>query len=259
MIFKINISDLGKISLIFSLIMVVVTFLADNMSFGCKLLLIIISLIISAISIIVYNRLKKRTIKINNNREIKLIIKDLFDCEEIIVIPVNCCFDTTVGSGIVSEKSIHGQFIKKYVKNIDELNEKIDIQLSKQPYEIVNKIAGKNKRYPVGTIVEYECKNKKFYLLAISEFDQNNVAHTDFVKICEALICLLKHANKNSQGHNIAIPLIGTGLSRTGSEYQTMLNFIISIIKSSKYCYPKTITICLTKENTQNFSLMHIN
>ena len=60
-------------------------------------------------------------------------IGDIFKEEGMKVIPVNEYFDTEVDNVIISQTTLHGMYIKEYLKynNIESLNSKIEESLSK--------------------------------------------------------------------------------------------------------------------------------
>ena len=60
----------------------------------------------------------KKKISLTLSSELKLTVSegDLFDKKGVICIPFNEYFDTHVGGGVISEKSLHGQFINRFLK-----------------------------------------------------------------------------------------------------------------------------------------------
>lgn len=206
----------------------------------------------------------------------EVIIKNKLICEyndifkikpknnSIFVIPVNTAFDVIVdddltkASALVSSKTLHGQFIKDISKNISvvELDEMIKKSLSDFGYKPIKEISvkrGNSKLYPIGTIATIQNKNVYYYLLAISQFDKSNVAHSTKEDIITAIIALIKKYNENGQCNDLYIPLFGTGLSRSNiSNKYIALQIIISIFKA----YESEITgkvhiIIFDKEKSQ--------
>lgn len=163
-----------------------------------------------------------------------------------IVIPVNCCFDTTIDNEVISENSLHGQFFKALYENelISErkLHEEIEksLQRASAPYEIISdKKRGYKKRYCEGSIAEIRAyPNTKHFLLALSHFE-GAATQTTLEAYFTALTRLFEHICNRSQGSPVLIPLIGAGLSKTRiSEnclFHALVNFI-HIYKSSIHC-----------------------
>ena len=119
--------------------------------------------------------------------------------KRIVVVSVNTTFDTIVDENLavvnkplVSPSTIHGQWLncmKKKNVPISDIDKGINDSLSLQgivPAKILNhdiKDRGKIECYEKGTIAQYEYENTVFYLMALSEFDENNNAQSTGVKI----------------------------------------------------------------------------
>ncbi len=72
-------------------------------------------------------------------------------------------------------------------------------------------------------IAVYEFGDTIFYLLALSEFDENNNAQNSKKELLKTIKSLLEFYDKHGQGNNLYIPLIGSGLSRTGIDKKEAL------------------------------------
>lgn len=240
----------------FSVMSLVLTFFSwDDLgitSMKCRLVIIgiiIITAMLGSISFLTLSR-KKIVWEQGTGRISAIygdIIKEAFPRfnkkkgERIIVIPVNTCFDTIVGNGLVSAKTIHGAWVKHmrtHGCDTDNLNERIKQALSSQGIhcnKILSKITkpiGNRNEYPQGSIVVLDEKSGVvFYLLALSEFDQNlnaQCAKDEFVQCIQNLIAFY---NQHGQGAPLYIPLMGTGLSRAGLSHEESLNVISSLLK----------------------------
>lgn len=106
--------------------------------------------------------------------------------KRIIVIPVNRCFDLSCENNLISEKSIHGQWINNIVDTEQKAHElqlhiQNDLEKRKIPFETIpkeKKKEGNLYRYPAGTVVAIQGENNiTYYLLALSSFDENLRAH----------------------------------------------------------------------------------
>lgn len=161
----------------------------------------------------------------------------------VIIIPVNQEFDTFVGDGIVSPRSLHGKFINKFFKNdLKALDALIDTELQKQQISFTprpNKTKGKQKSYPLGTCVKIEKKNKIFILAALTTFDDschaepiNKFHRNEFLSKIWAWI------RSNEEPNEIHFPLIGSGNSRmkgtTQEKYRAIVDSGIAEISQAK-------------------------
>lgn len=161
----------------------------------------------------------------------------------IIIIPVNQEFDTFVGDGIVSPRSLHGKFINKFYKNdLPSLNALIDTELQKQQITSIprpNKIKGKKKSYPMGTCVRIEKKDKIFILGALTTFDDNCHAEpiNKFLRN-EFLSKIWEWIRSNEEPNDVHFPLIGSGNSRmkgtSQEKYRAIVDSGIAEISQAK-------------------------
>ena len=168
---------------------------------------------------------------------VKVITGDLFKygfgnrkkTKNIVVIPFNTAFDTHVTRKleedpvpIVSETTIHGQWLIRMQKSgvsEEELYERILMSLQKletSSIGIAENPKGRQQIYPIGSVAIVESKNASYFLVAISDFDKHNIAHSTAEKIDKAVVALLEKYNAVGQGYDLYLPVLGTGRSRTG-------------------------------------------
>ncbi len=181
----------------------------------------------------------------NGCNSLKLTSGDIFDyCfsrksrKEIITIPVNTTFDTHVSTKIekfkplVSSETLHGKWIQR-CKNA-ELSEK-DIQ--NKINDFLNShylIDAKIDEYSIGTIVPFDTANGLSYLVALTVFDDNNVAHSNEEDVKIAIKELIRFYDFNGQGYSLYIPLLGTGRSRIGLSNKESFELIKNTLLDEK-------------------------
>jgi hypothetical protein len=194
---------------------------------------------------------KKKKIFLSLNNDFKLTIEegDIFNQKGIIVIPVNEYFDTHVGDGVISPKTIHGIFITRFFSSqerIDELDYKI--QRSLKDYIPLDsgckrKFAGsKDKKYKLGTCATVEDGENKYVLCALSHFDSDDKAYLDRSEFQEVIVSLMEYLSSICEGNNVYMPLLGTGLSRLQRSSQRVLTYVIDTLDFSvKSCIPSGI------------------
>lgn len=159
--------------------------------------------------------------------------------KNIVVIPVNTAFDTKVTTKLeyepyplVSETSLHGQWLRRWEESgytIQDLDMRIESSITMHRLTACGQALttnGKPLRYPIGSIVPIETDNAIYYLLAISDFNENNNAHSENSKIKESLLNLLKKYDTAGQGYNLYLPLMGTGRSRANLSHQQSYDLI---------------------------------
>lgn len=177
--------------------------------------------------------------------------------KRIIVVPVETTFETHVSSQIsqeqyplISENTLHGKWIIAWQSSgqpVDVLKKQIAFSLNQQGLcegKDVLKL-GKSRKYPIGTIAVVEHNSAIFYLTAISELDEKNVAHSDAENIRLAIKKVLLMYNERGQGYPLYIPLVGTGRSRTGMTYQESLEFIRTTLLENKHLIYGNVNIVI--------------
>lgn len=158
----------------------------------------------------------------------------------IYIIPVNTHFDTiiedeTIPNPLVSSRTIHGKWLKKYMefKNIssDDIQKEIYDYLDEkgEKYLVVSRNKGSRRLYSLGTcVILYGPNNSSFILFALSHFDDKNNAYVSKDTLIESTHKLLLFINQNCQGKKCYIPLMGTNLSRTGLSHKESLHILLS-------------------------------
>lgn len=216
----------------------------------CYISLIVLSLVISILRI-VFKR--KNIVWKKGNGQISIIYGDILkigfsnksDNDKIIVIPVNTHFDIEVekltsnkNNPLVSEKTIHGQWVIKILKYIEfnQLRKKISDSLKGIPYKYDdNRIKGNKKEYPYGTIAKVCGKNNvTFFLVALSKFNRKNVAKCEQDTFVNVLFKLIDFYNDSGQGYDIYVPLMGTNLSRINFSHEEALKVIKTVFEIKK-------------------------
>ena len=177
------------------------------------------------------NRTRRRiTLKISEKVTATVYFGDLFESNEIIIIPVNEYFDTIVDDKIVSHKTLHGMFIRKFFGgNETELKQQIENGLSNcKPLEVNSGRARGNKnKYPLGTVCEVENGGLIFYLVALTRFNENDRAEVKNSEYQRVLCDLFSFVEQNSQGRLVSLPLIGAGHSGVDLSKQKLLEFLL--------------------------------
>lgn len=216
----------------------------------CYKLLIFMGIILASVVFAVISLLVKRKNVLwkQGERTIQAMYGDLFKIankkkrEKIIVIQVNTNFDTTVGGRIVAPDSVHGRWLKRFIKgNItpSRLDRMIQESLAQQKITPViqdrrQKPEGNQATYPRGTVAVVDDGNTHYYLVALTHFDENMNAQCSKKEFLEVIDSLIDFYNRNGQGMPIYIPLMGTGISRTDITQNESLQIITSLLKLNR-------------------------
>ncbi|MDD2637317.1 MAG: DUF6430 domain-containing protein, partial [Bacteroidales bacterium] len=167
--------------------------------------------------------------------KITVKVGDIFNQEEHLVIGFSDTFDTEIGD-IISATSMQGQFLSKiYGNNRNRLDQELETILKNKEFREDNsKKIGKNKRYDIGTTVTLSGQNRKFFCCAYSEIGNNLKATSDIKKFWISLQNLWEEIRIQGEQKAVAMPTIGTKLSRiSGISYKLpiyliFLSFIIN-------------------------------
>ena len=164
----------------------------------------------------------------HTNTTIKISFGDLFSCSGIKLISVNNFFDSEIGRP-VSNKSLHGIFINRafggHPQSLDvQINQNLDAIDFK---EITEKVEGKNKCYPIGTTAVIDVSGDKYILFALTNSDPATCkASSDVTMMWVALHGAWQRARIEAGGHDVNIPLVGSGLAGLGLPTRDLLNLI---------------------------------
>ena len=266
------------VSVVFALISGIQLFIDwDNIGINDiknKIAILLGILIICAIISIIWGMLfaNKITIYSKDDVEIEVRYGDLMKIafpkkqkkEKIVVIAVNCCFDTIVNQDIIFEGSVHGQFLKRYVHNEAErasLEANIKKSLSDFGYKPVrlkrsDKRYGKLDRYPLGSIARINGENGvTFFLLALTEFDKDCKAHCNKHQYVECMLKLFEYYDSHGQGMEMYLYPMGTGMARTGLSKKEALEATLMLTELSKEHLKSKTTIVVDKRSKNEISI----
>lgn len=163
--------------------------------------------------------------------------------KRIVVIPVNRCFDLSCEGNLVSRKTVHGQWIERYIRSDkDRMQIQESIQQSLNERNSVfeeltrdDKPGGNLKRYRPGTVVEVEGQDGiAFYLLALSQFDNALKAHCSEPEFYETLQGLLEYYDAHGQGEDLYCPIMGDHIVRPTRETGDMIALMLALLRFNK-------------------------
>lgn len=215
------------------------------------------------------NQLKHVNLRINQTK-VNILIGDIFKINEneINVIAVNDFFDLIVDNRVVSEASLHGQFIKKVeskkigtIKELDETIEKDEkLNISDNKEDVPSRKKGRKVRYKIGSILEYE----SFVLAAFTKFNERDKAYLSAQEYLEFWMKFWENIDDIYAGRTINIPLIGAGITRFRNgkpSKQELLEIMIWTLKISGFHNTygnKSINIVIYEPDAEEIDFYHI-
>ena len=197
----------------------------------------------------------------NTNTIIEVLFGDLFDQIGIRAIAVNEFFDSKIGKP-VSDKSLHGIFLKKcFGGHSEPFDKQVDAQLIEAESQEITKNEGKTKCFPIGTTALITVNDDKYIVFALSKTNPETCkAFSDVNLMWTALNKLWQRTRIESGGHEINLPLVGSGLSGLGLPTRDLLNLIIlsAITETKSQEVTKIIRIILHRDRFENLDLRDV-
>lgn len=235
-----------------------------NFFFTKYSLLCIVAIIVSCIVYALWRVFKKKSdLTIEINKRTKLHIKEgnLWESNNIKLIPVNEYFDTHVGDNIINEESIHGQFLTKYQNEIADIKKQIGNQLAKiddvpngRKRDLVDGLP--QKRYPLGTCIRVCINKQSFILLALTRFDVNEHVDVSAEEYPEIIRKMFNGIQELNNGNAVEMPFVGRGISGFDLTPMQMLNIIVQqALMADKLQITHDITLWLYGEDVNDVDL----
>ncbi len=221
-------------------------------------------IILLCVSYAVWQIRSKKKIVLNFSTNLKLTIVegDIFNKNNIICIPVNEYFDTHVGDGVISEKTLHGIFINKFYRDrVKELEAKIRTGLDGEEFEEHSRRLKccPTRKFNLGTCVDIRDGENTYVLFALTHFDDNDKAHVSRAEYSHVVCELMKHLASIAEDKPVFMPLFGTGLSRIQRTPQRILYQLVSILDfddTNVFKGGVNIIIKSLKENDINLTIL---
>lgn len=179
---------------------------------------------------------------------IEIAIGDLFSFRGALVVGTNSTFDTVISTKQIAATSVQGQFTKKYYEDLGPLDAELNTELNATAHEELNdQRNGKKKRYPLGTVVRLNPKNRTGYFLAIAHINEHGVATGTFEDLKQALGQLWVFIGQRGLKEPLVTPVLGSGFTRLKQPRQVIVQEIIKsfIAACSERTFCDKLTIVL--------------
>jgi DNA-binding SARP family transcriptional activator len=165
---------------------------------------------------------------------------DLFAQDDANLVVGFCdTFDTDVDRNIViSGESTQGVLLGRlYDGDHDQLDKELKAALARTPKVAVEsksaKPRGKRTRYPIGTVATLYHATRRVFGVAYSRMGNDLMAQSSLSMLQTSLENLWDAVYRYGQLKPVAMPLIGSGLSRTDATYEELLTMIVSSFAAS--------------------------
>lgn len=274
-LWKNYLADIGVISSIVTLISFFLSAKSLNIGTSYSLIFFIGLLVVAFIrKWWKANHLKHAELMINNTK-VAIREGDIFEAlnkevEErkgiLNIIAVNECYDVIVDERIIAEKSLHGQYMKRIIKEgkLEKLNSVIETDeiLNRQGnvVDISRRLKGRKVKYSIGSVLEFE----SYVLAAFTKFTENNKATLTAEEYTNFWMCFWENIDEIYAGRTINIPLIGAGITRFRNgkpTKQELLEVMLWSLKISGFHNTygdEQINIVIYKEDIKDIDFYHI-
>jgi len=195
--------------------------------------------------------------------KITIKVGDLFKEDANLVIGTNDVFDTEKGD-IIKPNSIQGQFLTKIYKD-DRLRLNGDIENALRGVSGIQdnqKSQGKNKRYPIGTVVTLTVGTKKYFWSAYCYMGNNLKAQSDIVNLSTSLEMLWEEIRLKGQREKVAMAVLGSDLARIGNaSHSNLIKLIVSlfILASRESPITQELVIVIHHSNLEKVNMVDLN
>ena len=178
---------------------------------------------------------------------IEICIGDIFQFKGAYIVGSNTTFDTEVGNGLISQKSIQGQFTENYYGDVKHLDVDLDDALRSEKFiGITSDKRGKKKEYAIGTVAKVKNKTVEAYFLAIASLNPHGVASSSFENIQVSLSCVWDYIANRGGINPLVIPILGSGFSRIEVPRDQIIKEIIRSF----------VAACATKRFTEKLTIV---
>lgn len=225
-------------------------FIPEKVNFGLSGYL---SLVFVSLALAILQNFPRKAVSSNlssPDTEIEIKVGDLFQESGHLVIGSNDVFDTELGE-IIRDSSVQGQFLKRVYKgNLGQLDAEIEAELqshSRNRRLETDKTRGKAWRYPIGTAITLGSHEKRYFLIAYGQMNNDLTVESnpDFISV--SLDNLWQEVRCRCHGTDVAIPIIGSDLARSGLSRMQLAKLIITsfILESKRRFITRKLTVMI--------------
>lgn len=249
-------------SFVITIATIILTFF-DLTEYKTKLFIgiVIFTFLFILIKLILKSRLNKIILNIDGS-QIEISTGDIFEYPEDVfkVIAFNEYYDTQVDDEIISRSSLNGKYINRFynsITDLEDLNNRIltDTRLLNKikSKDVERKLGGKTIKYELGSVF----KDKDFFLVAFSKFNDNNQANLKLSEYANCLITFWNEINSLYSQKTVVVPLLGSGITRHrdfNATSQELLEVMLWTFKISKVKFrepSKIIIVMLEKQQKE--------
>lgn len=178
---------------------------------------------------------------------------EISDCKKVVAFDE--CFTTKVGDNPsdVNSDSVCGQFLQSHpIENMQSLIDSVNLK----PAKGKSKFQGKTK-YESGKLVPFE----DYLLLSFAKLNSGGSGELTRDEFLECLSILWREIEMYYGQKDVALPILGSGVTRMGDDslnQQKLLDIIIASYKLSSHKIKKPYQLRIVCKESDDFSLNRV-
>jgi hypothetical protein len=192
-------------------------------------------------------RLRHEVIIINTDVKIEIVADNFFKQTGDYVIGTNTTFDTSMHENYIHPRSIQGQFTKKYYASESHLDLDINKSLNGIVSTTIEKVKGKNNKFPIGTVAKVKTRDNYAYLVAIAHIHEKENTVSSIEELKTSFAELWTYIQNHGEYDKLVIPILGSGFARVSvtREYlaQEIVRSFVAAISDRKFCEHLVIVV----------------
>jgi len=184
---------------------------------------------------------KRIQLKIGKN-EVTIKPGNIFTQDGWRVIAVDTHFSTVVDDVIISKSSLHGQLVLDH-GDIESIKDTVRIEADKR--KIPQEEDGRYT-FPLGTAIPYDGNDGTYIMVALTDLDSDNEAHTKMPQYESTLMTIWKEINSVYAKHDLVLPILGAGITRFDDgqdDPSNLLRCMLCTLNTSRIHFKSSISI----------------
>lgn len=224
----------GAASTIMSIIGVTVKDYVDDLRVGIALVALAFVVLAGIVFRVIGVRYRDSVSLIVRGTPVTVKLGDLFKQKGLKVIGCDSRFDTRVDDIVIAKRSLHGQFVLKH-GNVKEIRATVEKEAIRRD---ISADEDGLYRFPLGTVIRYDSTvdGETYLLLAVSELDANNEAHTNMAEFERTLMKMWREIYGKYALNPVVLPLLGSGILRFDDgpkERESLLRCLLCTLNAS--------------------------
>jgi hypothetical protein len=164
----------------------------------------------------------------NRDVTIELRVGDMFKMPGAFVIGAATTFETRIIDGLISPRSVQGQFTGQFYDSDSHLEADIRTALNGvQPERYIWRDNRQIPVYPIGTVARVVTRGRRAYFLAYTTLNDNGVAQGTFEDIKNSLPRLWEFLSTRGDFERIVMPVLGTAFARMPEPRHVIIREIV--------------------------------